>query len=245
MVGICLGRMGIIYCYTNKVNGKKYIGQTLYPSQRKRSHRFNVNEGVKNKFYDAVRCYGWESFSYEVLEETENLDECEVKWISHYNTLVDGYNLNEGGCGNSGHSRALDSIEKQREKMKGIRKSDEVRKKMSDGLKEYYKNNKHPWAGKSHTPENREKLVNATKKWRETRTEQEWEEHKQKLSLSKNNRISYELDGLNFNSQRECVDYIVKRYGLSKNTALEYLKEGRHPSNKRKRGERKEWRASE
>ena len=79
------------------------------------------------------------------------------------------------------------------------------------------------------------------KNWRETRTKQEWEEYRQKLSLSKNNRISYELDGLNFNSQRECVDYVVKRYGLSKNTALEYLKEGRHPSSKRKKGERKQW----
>jgi len=237
--------MGIIYCYINKINGKRYVGQTLYPSQRKRAHRFNLNRGYKNKFYSAVRYYGWDCFEYEILEETDKLDECEKKWISYYNSFVDGYNHNEGGSGNSGYKRPKKSIENQKAKMKGIKKSEEVKKRMSEALKEYYKTNSHPWIGKKLTEENKQNLINSAKVWRESRTEKEWEEYKKKLSLSKKNRISYELDNIKFSSQKECVEYIVLTYGLSKNTAIEYLKEGRHPSNKRKRNERKEWRSQE
>lgn len=237
--------MGIVYCYTNKINGKKYIGQTLHPSQRKRSHRHNVKIGIKNKFYDAIRYYGWKTFHYEILEQTTNLNECETKWILHYNSHINGYNLNEGGSGNSGYIRAKESIEKQKEKMKGRKKDEESKKKISDGLKKYYESNPHPWSNRKHTPENKEKLINAAKNWRESRTEEEWLQHKKNLSKSKKNRIAYNLDGINFQSQQECVEYIISKYGLSKNTALEYLKEGRHPLNKRKRGERKTWRAAE
>lgn len=233
--------MGIIYSYTNKINGKKYIGQTSYPSQRKRSHRFNASKGIKNKFYDAIRFYGWDVFEYQVLEETNDLDKCEKKWISYYDTISNGYNLNEGGSGNSGYKRSLKSIEKQRIKMKGRKKDEKTKQKMSEGLKKYYKNNIHPWKGKKHTEENKQKLINSAKEWRESRTEEEWELHKKKLSLSKNNRIEYELDGIKFKSQKECVDYIKLTYNISKNTALEYLKEGRHPSEKRQRGDRKNW----
>ena len=33
--------MGIIYCFTNNINDKKYIGQTINPLQRYNAHKSN------------------------------------------------------------------------------------------------------------------------------------------------------------------------------------------------------------
>lgn len=41
--------MGIIYCYTNLINNKKYIGQTINPHQRFLQHKSSAfNEKDKD-----------------------------------------------------------------------------------------------------------------------------------------------------------------------------------------------------
>jgi group I intron endonuclease len=88
---------GIIYCYTNKLNGKKYIGQTIHPEQRKRNH---IHEALKKNsdynFHCALRKYGIENFAYEVLLECESrtdMNEKELEFIRSLNTLQpNGYN---------------------------------------------------------------------------------------------------------------------------------------------------------
>lgn len=61
--------MRIIYCYTNKINNKKYVGQTNNPERRQREHKSNAfNEKSVNYgsvFHKALRKYGWENFNYE------------------------------------------------------------------------------------------------------------------------------------------------------------------------------------
>lgn len=85
--------MGIIYCYTNTVTGKKYIGQTLYPNRRKACHKHNAKKGLKFYFYKSIRKYGFDKFEYTVLEETDNLSERETYYIKKFNTLwPNGYN---------------------------------------------------------------------------------------------------------------------------------------------------------
>lgn len=100
-----------IYLYTNKINNKKYIGQTNNVERRKREHKSNAfNEKSVNYnaiLHKAFRKYGYENFDFEILEEIENndsnyIDEREQYWIDFYKTLITefGYNILEGGRSN-------------------------------------------------------------------------------------------------------------------------------------------------
>lgn len=95
-----------IYCYTNLVNNKKYIGQSKDPSRR--CHPANYKGCTK--FYNAIQKYGWENFSQTILEEGLTLEEVNQKeqyYIELYNTIAEGYNLKSGGlnCEYSEQSR--------------------------------------------------------------------------------------------------------------------------------------------
>ena len=91
--------MGIIYCYKNKTNGKRYIGQTINPQQRKSAH-ISDSTHIDTKFYRAVRKYEWNNFEYEILAESEDrneLDKLEVDFIKSFNSIENGYNIRSGG----------------------------------------------------------------------------------------------------------------------------------------------------
>lgn len=91
----------VVYCYHCIPTGKKYVGITVNEAARKRTHRSHAlsNQYPTNKFHSAIRKYGWESFTYGVIEycpESE-LDKKERYYIKQYNTLSEGYNGNSGG----------------------------------------------------------------------------------------------------------------------------------------------------
>lgn len=58
---------GYIYCYTNKINNKKYIGQTTKTVEERagKNGSFYKKEWL---FWRAIQKYGWESFMVEILE---------------------------------------------------------------------------------------------------------------------------------------------------------------------------------
>lgn len=97
--------MGAIYCYTNLVNQKKYIGQSIDPNQRYKAHKSAVYNEKSQEYnaplHAAMRKYGFENFSYEILQETNDVDllnEMEIFYISYYNTQIpNGYNILSGG----------------------------------------------------------------------------------------------------------------------------------------------------
>ena len=64
----------LIYKATNIKNNKVYIGQTVKPLSYRISehkHRFN-NTNSHNKFYNAIKKYGWDNFIWEIIEESDN-----------------------------------------------------------------------------------------------------------------------------------------------------------------------------
>ena len=95
-----------IYKIENLINNKCYIGQSVNIKRRWKDHK-EASKNIKNKNYDyplykAIRKYGLENFSFEILEKcSENLlNEKEKYWIKYFNSYNNGYNQNEGG--NSG-----------------------------------------------------------------------------------------------------------------------------------------------
>lgn len=97
--------MGIIYTYINKINNKRYIGQTINPQQRKNAHKsdaFNSNSPDYNSIlHQAFRKYGYENFTYEVLAQTDDIDALnllEIFFIDKFNCRIpNGYNIEQGG----------------------------------------------------------------------------------------------------------------------------------------------------
>lgn len=93
-----------IYCFTNKINNKKYIGQSINIINRYYHHKYNYLYENHNKintvFYDALRKYGFNMFDFKILEECPiaELDQREKYWISFLNTQIpNGYNVEGGG----------------------------------------------------------------------------------------------------------------------------------------------------
>lgn len=99
-------KMRGIYCFKNKLNGKRYVGQSVQLEQRYSQHIrgcLNPNTSMYNgKFYRALRKYGIDNFEYTILAQSENfskeeLNELEIYFIEKYNCFYEGYNMNLGG----------------------------------------------------------------------------------------------------------------------------------------------------
>lgn len=92
-----------IYKYTNRINQKSYIGQSVQIEVRKKQHvqaSYNKNHvNYYSNFHKAIRDFGIENFDFEILEQCnkEQLNEREVYWIKYHNSYKDGYNMTPGG----------------------------------------------------------------------------------------------------------------------------------------------------
>lgn len=93
--------MGLIYMYTNKINGKQYIGQTIHSISRRAGYHLTNYIKSSPKFGRAILKYGYENFSSTILhdniEDKSMLDAYESLYIELYNTIENGYNIAEGG----------------------------------------------------------------------------------------------------------------------------------------------------
>ena len=83
--------------FENKLNSKKYIGQSVNIERRKEEH---IKWPSKySKFDNHLSKLGIEAFNFIILEEcaVTELDEKEKFWINYYDTVNTGYNLAPGG----------------------------------------------------------------------------------------------------------------------------------------------------
>ena len=114
--------MYYIYCYTNKINQHKYVGQTNNYKRRIREHRscaFNEKASSFNDLiHKKIREYGEENFEITLIEtlytnDIEEVNKRERYWIQEKNSYCGtglGYNMDLGGG-----RRAYSSILSQEE----------------------------------------------------------------------------------------------------------------------------------
>lgn len=91
---------GWIYLHTNKVNLKKYIGQTRRKDPRDRWQKGKGYLRSQKIFGNAIKSYGWDGFLHEAfICPSKLLNEIEKHFVSVFNTTDTsfGYNGKEGG----------------------------------------------------------------------------------------------------------------------------------------------------
>lgn len=130
--------MGCVYRARNKKSGRSYIGKTTKTlSARKHDHQRSAEKGRKTIFYNAIRSYGWNNFSWKVLacsNSPDELNRLEKEFIKKFNSSgLDGYNMTDGGDGGAtitGRHRSKKTRKKISQSRKGIEFSDETKEKL-------------------------------------------------------------------------------------------------------------------
>lgn len=90
----------IVYCHTNKINNKKYVGIT----SQKALARWQGGKHYKRhaRFYADILAFGWDNFTHEVLyknltkEQAEKIERELIKSLDLTN-IEKGYNTSKGG----------------------------------------------------------------------------------------------------------------------------------------------------
>lgn len=56
-----------VYIHTNIVNGKKYVGQTVFGDNPNSRWRNGTGYARSIHFYNAIQKYGWDNFEHEIV----------------------------------------------------------------------------------------------------------------------------------------------------------------------------------
>lgn len=116
-----VGQYGVIYCLTSP-SGKKYIGQSWCVANRWRKYKKLYTPKTQNKLFSAMKKYGPEKFTYEIIDLCENQTEMDRKEnfyiMDVYDSMNTGYNCTEGGQA-SGKKFSKQTITKMSNAKKG------------------------------------------------------------------------------------------------------------------------------
>lgn len=167
-----------IYKYTNKINGKVYIGRTCRDLNR-RAEKDGREYRKCPYFWSAIQKYGWENFEGIILEDNLTDDEAtekETYYIREYNSnnIEIGYNLTDSSqnysletrekIGRCNRGRKLS--EEQRKRIgdinRGKKLSEETRRKISENHADV-SGEKNPMWGKHRTEEEKKRIGEASR----------------------------------------------------------------------------------
>lgn len=104
VTGVSKATIYMIVCIPS---GKRYIGQTIQPMRRRMSGHLKDARSKRRgcvKLNNAIRKYDpnfiWQNFYFGVIEEVSGsqgeINAAETKWMKHFDTINNGYNLREG-----------------------------------------------------------------------------------------------------------------------------------------------------
>lgn len=122
----CNNMLGYIYLTTNIINNKKYIGQRRAFDC---SPEIDDYLGSGTILQRAIKLYGKENFTKEILEYCDSIDElneAEKKWIAYYNAVLSDefYNIASGGlAGDTWSGRSKEDKDIFREKIRESNKN--------------------------------------------------------------------------------------------------------------------------
>lgn len=127
----------IVYCITNAITGKKYVGQTRNTlAKRWWWHKLYAARGSSSAIHGAIRKYGESAFKLSQLDVARSLEELnqkEIFYIKQLNTLApSGYNLTTGG---DVFTHSEETRAKMSRSLKGRTFSQEARQRMSAAKK--------------------------------------------------------------------------------------------------------------
>ena len=219
--------MGIIYCFTNNINGKKYIGQSISKgnaryNNHKSSYKNPDDCEYESPLHRAFRKHGFENFTYEILaqdiESIDLLNQLEIQYIQQYNCQIpNGYNIEPGGK-NCAKPKTIEHRKKEiwaqakltEEEVIELRKAYQRKESPTKIYKEKYENIMHYnsflniWSGRRYTlimPE-------VFEKGRHTKLNAET------VKLIRKDREETNLS----------YDKLAEKYGISKGTIADIIK---------------------
>lgn len=187
--------MGYIYMVENKINGKKYVGQTkcLDIETRWKQHRKCDKSSLGTCLFRAYNKYGISNFIFKILcicfDNDTNTNE--IYYIKKYNTIYpNGYNLQEGG-NNRKHNPY--TIEQIRNSLKGEKSKNfgkhlpiETREKISERLR----GSKNPNYNKKMPEELKQKIRQTISSYSVEKRKEINNKISESLKLNKNKKVS-------------------------------------------------------
>lgn len=200
-----------IYCFRNLINQKVYIGQAVDIERRYKQHLQNINNlNHQEALYVALRKYGLDNFSFEILQQcsVEQLSELEVYYISQYNAYFDGgYNETKGGEGTFGYKHTQEIKDKMSQSRKGRVIDDVWKKHLKEGSSHHKAWNK----GITMSDDFKKKLSELNKGHKHT------EQSKKKMSENSGMKKAVICDGIEFVSITECAKFYGVKFSILRN----------------------------
>jgi group I intron endonuclease len=129
-----------IYKFTHLESGRSYIGQTIQDPNRRRLEHICDSRHTKRTyhFHNALRKYGIDSFSFEVIAKASDLKELnslEEYYVTKFDSIQNGFNIRNPGD-NKIHNP--ESIVRMQESQK---KAHARRREMGGGVEKTKKRN--------------------------------------------------------------------------------------------------------